>query len=164
MPLQGNISAPLANLPGTANTGQIEDGAVTLGKLSASLQDRVVHVRESPYDAKGDGTTDDCLSIQNAIQALVTASPPGGILRIPKGVYAVKGVAAWCASALSRGDILIQGDGPGQTILKQHSNALYNILAVVDTSQAIRNVGITGITFQGFEPPSDDSTDPDTTK
>lgn len=48
-----------------------------------------INVKESPYNAAGDGTTDDTTAIQDAIDAVLAAG--GGTLYFPPGIYQIDG-------------------------------------------------------------------------
>lgn len=66
------------------------------------------NVQNAPYNATGNGTTDDTQAIQNAINAC----PAGQVVYIPSGTYKISG-----ALGINKG-ISVRGAGPGNTILK----------------------------------------------
>ena len=61
-------------------------GTYAAGSLGAKAQE-VVSVKDAPYSATGDGTTDDTAAIQAAIDSLTGGS--GGVLYVPPGYYRV---------------------------------------------------------------------------
>jgi hypothetical protein len=69
----------------------------------------LVNVRNAPYNAKGDGSTDDTSAIQLAINAL----KPNQMAYIPAGIYRVTNTLF-----ISVADTGITGDGPSKTIIK----------------------------------------------
>lgn len=145
------LGRPTASLDGAASTAQIADGAVTLAKLSASLQARVVSAKD--YGAVGDGVTNDTPFIQAAINALAAAG--GGVLRIPIGTYRLtKAVSSGSemtgnyALRVTSSKIVVQGDGIGLTILKQNTTDTTLLLF----EGVLSSVGVSGVTFEGLDP------------
>ena len=65
-------------------------------------------VKDSPYNAAGNGTTDDTSAIQNAINAC----PPGQVVHIPAGTYKIS------SKIRIKSGITVRGDGKRETILK----------------------------------------------
>src|SRR6185437_8827000 len=57
---------------------------VNLDKLSKRL---VISVKDPPYNAAGNGTTDDYAAIKSAVAAINTAG--GGVLVFPPGTYKI---------------------------------------------------------------------------
>lgn len=77
----------------------------------------VVNVKNAPYNAKGDGVTDDTAAIQ---KALSTYPNKNKIIYLPKGTYLVSDQLQWPAG---RGGntykrTILQGQNTGQTIIK----------------------------------------------
>ena len=84
---------------------------VTKGELVVNVKD---------YGAKGDGVTDDTLSIQNAMDFIVQRGI-GGTLYFPSGNYVVTGTINYYTSTTK--GITIKGDGVGATIIEWHGTA-----------------------------------------
>jgi len=59
------------------------------------------------FHAQGDGRTDDSAALINAIQKIES-----GVLFIPRGTYVISK-----RLDISRGNLILRGDGPGQTVL-----------------------------------------------
>lgn len=83
----------------------------------------VINVKNAPYNAKGDGVTDDTEAIQ---QALSDYPNQNKIIYLPKGTYLVSNQLQW--SAGSRGGqehkrTILQGQNTGTTIIKLKNNA-----------------------------------------
>lgn len=85
----------------------------------------VINVREAPYNAKGDGVTDDTEAIRSAVRYALEqsryAAPP--FVYLPKGTYKVSGpiegkVAEFGWSGGWRAGMIVRGDGPENTIVK----------------------------------------------
>jgi len=66
------------------------------------------NVKESPYLAKGDGTTDDRAAIQDAINDC----PVGQVVLLPAGTYRINGELA-----ITKG-IVLRGEGPESTRIR----------------------------------------------
>jgi hypothetical protein len=63
------------------------------------------NVREAPYNARGDGTTDDSV----AIQAAIDDCPEGQVVFVPEGTYRVT-----TGLSIQKG-IVLRGEGPDRT-------------------------------------------------
>jgi hypothetical protein len=70
-----------------ANTDQVAEGSTnyyfTWARVAAMLNSNVVNVRYPPYNAKGDGSTDDAAAVKSALATLKA-------VYFPPGVYVVK--------------------------------------------------------------------------
>lgn len=83
----------------------------------------VINVKKAPYNAKGDGVTDDTEAIQ---QALSDYPNQNKIIYLPKGTYLVSNQLQW--SVGNRGGqehkrTILQGQNTGTTIIKLKNNA-----------------------------------------
>jgi len=76
-----------------------------------------INVKASPYNAAGNGSTDDTAAIQAAVNALAAAG--GGVLYIPPGNYKVTSTITWTANKSLR----ILGDGANATSIQRASAA-----------------------------------------
>jgi hypothetical protein len=70
-------------------------------------------VKDAPYNAVGDGTTDDT----TAIQAAITAATTGTYVYIPAGTYKLTARLSWGTDNVSKS---IRGAGPKETRLVQY--------------------------------------------
>ncbi len=92
--LGGNAAAPGVlkvngiSVTGTPSTGQAllatSTTAASWGTLPAGASSTVFNVKDAPYSAKGDGSTDDTTAINAALTA---AGTNGGIVLVPPGDY-----------------------------------------------------------------------------
>jgi parallel beta-helix repeat protein len=64
--------------------------SVQSGCATAPTSTTVLNVKDAPYSAKGDGTTDDTAAIQRAIDAV---GGTGGTVLVPAGTYRINPVA-----------------------------------------------------------------------
>ena len=93
-----------------------------------------LNIKMPPYRAKGDGSTDDSLAVQTALNSLT----PGRTLYFPAGRY-----------ALSRGltnnisDITLYGEG---TLSHVDNTTAFWLLKIMS---GVSNITITGLTFDG---------------
>ncbi|MFW0776039.1 right-handed parallel beta-helix repeat-containing protein, partial [Paenarthrobacter nitroguajacolicus] len=83
----------------------------------AGLGGLVLDATAGPYNAKGDGATDDYTAIDNAAVALETFG--GGTLLLPKGVYRTS------AYLRPRNYVRYQGAGIGRTVIKPYQSAAF---------------------------------------
>jgi hypothetical protein len=70
------------------------------------------NVKNAPYNAKGDGVTNDAAALQSAINAC----PAGQVVYVPAGTYIVGTVIS-----ITKDQITIRGDGIGKSIIKGSS-------------------------------------------
>lgn len=80
-----------------------------------------LNVKAAPYNAKGDGVTDDRAAIQNAIDDGITAGKP---VYFPAGTYLVaeNDANGYCLSA--PGGAILIGDGAQHSVIKSTANAI----------------------------------------
>lgn len=88
----GSLAAALAELnaqKGAANGLATLDafGLVASSQIPAPQMADWINVKAAPYNAIGNGTTDDTTAIRNAI----TAAGIGGVVYFPKGIYRISG-------------------------------------------------------------------------
>ncbi len=60
-------------------------GALAFPSIAAAATAPSVNVQDAPYEARGDGTTDDTVAIWEAIRA----APAGGTILVPPGTYKI---------------------------------------------------------------------------
>lgn len=125
----------LALSTGSSRIGFASSGsALTAGTVASALNDLCINVKNAPYLAKGNGTTDDTTAIADAI-----ADASGRVLFFPKGTYLVSNLAVTA-------DMEWVGE-PGTTI-KQKDATDDDLIEVSGTS---KRVAFRGITFDGNE-------------
>ena len=76
-----------------------------------------VNVKDAPFNAKGDGVTDDTAAIQAAVDSKL-----GAIIFIPQGTYRI--TSPILQSTIGLGSVSVcqfQGDGMGQTVIDNQS-------------------------------------------
>ncbi len=96
-----------------SGAGVYADGVKGIPEYPVAL-----NVKEGPYNAQGDGVTDDTESIQDAI----SACPPGQAVLIPQGIYRISGTLH-----LAKG-IVVRGEGPDKTkIIQSASRTIFSI-------------------------------------
>lgn len=89
------------------------------------------NVKNAPYNAKGDGVSDDTSAIQNAINDC----PSGQAVYIPSGTYRLTSQL----TILNKG-IALRGDGPDKTLLKNYSTSEHILYIYAYSSTTQTNV------------------------
>ncbi len=92
----------------------------------------LINVRNSPYNAKGDGVADDTSAIQSALNAAQNAQ----VVYLPAGTYNVSSTLSWANK-----QIVLRGDGP--TLTRIISSAYGNLIYMNTSSDRGNWVGIT---------------------
>lgn len=98
----GQLAVSRLNVTGTPDSSKVLYGDRWAAPPSGGGNLGWYNVKDSPYNAAGDGVNDDTAEIQAAIDACNNSSR-GGEVYIPAGIYAVSGV-------------LYQGNGNGNTL------------------------------------------------
>ncbi len=95
-------------------------GAVPTDSLDVRFPDDFGHadVTQPPFNAKGDGVTDDTQAIQAALDA-----NPSGLIYLPNGTYLISDVLLWPRRAEARMTTL-QGQSRTGTVIKLKDSAL----------------------------------------
>ena len=151
---------PTVEIIGQAGNAQIGANAISWQNFDTALQGRFISAKDPPFGAVGDGVVNDTPAIMKAIDVLRNAG--GGKLRLPKGIYrldkTVDGVAIGQFEAsqnyalrIDFSNIIIEGDGMGLTILRQATTTT----SLLYVTGGIRNVGVSGVTFEGLEATAD---------
>jgi hypothetical protein len=122
--------------------------ATTVAARLGTIEGQAFNVKASPYDATGDGSTDDSAAIQAALNA-VPAS--GGSVYFPAGTYVVSALKVKAKTRL-------YGAGIGNTILKLKNSAAgigadwpYATHRAILYNDGATGSGATDITLEGIE-------------
>ncbi len=93
-----------------------------------------VNAKNAPYNAKGDGVTDDTTAIKSAI----AACPAGQAVLLPQGTYRISGTLS-----ISKG-IAVRGEGPDLTKIMQYGSV--NTFRIEGSSSSSVTDVVSGIT------------------
>ncbi len=130
-PLNANGQKLTALGPGTAS-----GDSLGWGQSGAKLGlNNVLNVMTTPYNATGNGTTDDSSALNSALAAAVNQR-----VHLPAGTYSISATGLTIPS----GNLTLEGDGIGVTTIKMANGA--NLAALL-TSNNQSNLTIRGITF-----------------
>lgn len=132
----GLLKASINAATGAGVIGFSQTSTYPAASVGLKLQN-YISVRDAPYNAVGDGTADDTIAVQGAMDKAVTT---GKMLYFPSGNYAVSSINETTATPL-----VLYCDGPHTSIIKRHSGSLqasYPLLKVLNsTNLTIRNCG-----------------------
>lgn len=133
----------LAAASGAGLIGFSHSNTYPAGSVGEKLR-RSISVKDAPYSAKGDGTTDDTAAIQSAVNAIVAAG--GGELVFPAGTYKQGPVTLTNAVGVT-----ISGDGATILVTGDMSSANDNTnrQAAFKFSGTCTRVTFEGLRFQG---------------
>lgn len=115
-----------------------------LVQLATAVTQNVVNVRLSPYNAQGDGVTDDTSVIQAALTAAGEATY-GGTVFLPAGDYRVDSL-----EIPDTARVRLLGEGPGITTITQRTsisgsaNLLENATGGAGIGPIVENMTLTG--------------------
>jgi hypothetical protein len=134
------VIAQIASADGASRVG------VGGGRTLAQKLGDTVSVKDAPFNAKGDGVTNDAPAFQAAIDYL--ASIGGGTVEVPKGTYLLNrngtvtdmyGASAVCVK-LNAPNITLRGAGK----LLKGTNANAVLLHISAANVTVRDIGIDG--------------------
>lgn len=123
-------------------------GDVTIA-ASATSAVSVVSVKDAPYNAVGNGSTNDTAAIQACINAVASAG--GGKVYLPKGIYRT-------GKLTIPSNIWLVGEGRSNTTLKLLDGANTDLLYSTNAdalwgsttpSQGVQNIGLFDLTVDG---------------
>ena len=139
-----SFTGNLVGIASTANNVSSNININTTGIITATGGFSGMWISAKNFGAKGDGTTNDTVAIQNALNSLTS----GGTLYIPPGTYIVSAAAGTDAFAAIGvpSNVRIVGAGVSATCIKQ-SGSLTNKDLV--SSRDNNNINIEHITFDG---------------
>jgi len=130
--MTGPLSLPALTLTTSPTAGDV----LTSDAMGNASWQANQAVNVTVYGAKGDGTTDDTVAIQNAIEALHTAG--GGTIYFPSGTYKL-------SSALTvHTNTLLRGAGSAVSILKQTNTTANGLNCQDSVAVTVTDLQITG--------------------
>ena len=100
----------------------LQSGEVNPQNIVFPKDGGVVNVKDAPYNAKGDGVTDDTTAIQKALSKYANGNK---IIYLPKGTYLVSDKLEWPSGRGGQNQkrTILQGENRTQTIIKLKDNA-----------------------------------------
>lgn len=105
-----------------ANNTTVPTAEVTTDNIIFPSDGGVINVKNAPYNAKGDGVTDDTAAIGRALGAYPNANK---IIYLPKGTYLVSNQLQWPngKGGQEHKRTILQGQNTGKTIIKLKNRA-----------------------------------------
>jgi hypothetical protein len=118
----GPIAIPISG----SNVTFTQSGTPTANSVSAKLQ-QIISVKDAPYNAVGDGVTDDTAAFTAALNAM----PAGGTLEVPTGTYLTTDEIV----ITGRNGINLRGSGQSEIIYNSlTSNAAKGMIRITNAS------------------------------
>ncbi|MDY6899859.1 MAG: glycosyl hydrolase family 28-related protein [Cyanobacteriota bacterium] len=113
------------NTPQTINNNTaiaLQPGEVKPQNIVFPKDSGVINVKDAPYNAKGDGVTDDTAAIQKALSEYANGNK---IIYLPKGTYLVSDKLKWPSGrkGLNQKRTILHGENRTQTIIKLKDNS-----------------------------------------
>jgi parallel beta-helix repeat protein len=131
--LSVTYTAPAAAGSHTLTATSQADASASASAALTVLASNTINVKDSPYSAKGDGSTNDTAAIQRAITA---KAGTGGTVFVPAGTYMIS-----ATTSLSMGSNMTLSLDPGAVLQAiPNSSGTYRILNIVGVS----SVRVTG--------------------
>jgi hypothetical protein len=140
---------PVASTPASAAVSAAMEpvvGAATLPVACAAMgvnRQLVLSVKDSPYNAVGDGAADDTAAIQTAINAIAAT---GGVVYFPIGTYRITAALTW----VGKNALRLTGARSGQDSSNKATRILCDTVGIVmlDGRDAL-HVHIDGLLLDG---------------
>lgn len=101
-------------------------GLLLILALPCALKAAVFNVKNSPYNATGNGVTNDWSAINNAIQAAVSAGP-GSVVEIPGGTNVYYLGTSSSLTINNANGITVQGDSPNSLLINGTTADVFHI-------------------------------------
>lgn len=119
LPPAANADAFVVTAPPARRGLYISQGAeawaLAAGGAATSLFNNIINVKDAPYNAKGDGATNDTAAIQAAINASTSTAPK--LVYFPTGTYII---TAALTIPFSPGFSMV-GEGPYNSVIQQNT-------------------------------------------
>lgn len=109
-----------------------------------------VNVKENPYNAKGDGTSNDTLAIQTAIDDVIASG--GGKVEFPDGFYLIDNILVTLPQNYTEMSINLTLEGTGAAILFANPNKSDYVLKIesdLGKSTFMRSIKVSNIKIVG---------------
>ena len=115
-------SQAIAPLSPYSATMALSAAEVTTENIVFPSDAGVINVKDAPYNAKGDGVTDDTAAIEQALGAYPNKNK---IIYLPNGTYLVSDQLQWAAGSggQSQKRTILQGQNTGKTVIKLKNSA-----------------------------------------
>jgi hypothetical protein len=125
-------------------TEQTEDNSSDVMSLLADL---ATNVKSNPYNAKGDGVTNDTTAIQTAINDVIASG--GGKILIPDGVYLIDNLIIQHPTGYIDWSVHLTIEGTGKSILLANPTATDYTVKV--QGDLVNNIFVRSIKFKNLK-------------
>lgn len=124
-----------------------DDIYAALALLWGSTQQATFNVQAPPYNATGNGITDDTVAIQNAINACAASPGGGGVVYFPAGTYLVTPAGSPAVGLTVPSQVVLAGAGTSITTVKKNGAGV--LISMSGTTSPV--TGSTHVRFSGMQ-------------
>lgn len=143
--LYGEIGSARGGLPTLVE--RLDGLDAQMEEKAKQIEDIAVNVKAKPYNAKGDGVTNDTTAIQTAINDVIASG--GGRILIPDGIYLIDNLLIKHPANYTEWSIHLTIEGTGKSILLANPSATDYTVKV--EGDLVNNIFVRSIKFKNLK-------------